>query len=76
MVNQRKVFILHLWSRGRDAPIWIGEVKDVSTGEMVHTQSLQELFDYLTLKTEQMQPSSQQALQAVSSDPISGEKKQ
>lgn len=76
MVNQRKVFILRLWSRGRDEPIWIGEVKDVSTGETIHTQSLQELFDYLTLKTEQILPSSPQAPQAVSSDPISGEKKQ
>ncbi len=73
MVNQRIVFILRLWSRGRDAPVWIGEVKDVSTGEMVHTQNLQELFDYLKQKTEQMLPSSPETVQAISIEPLSEE---
>lgn len=73
MVNQRKVFILRLWSRGRDAPVWIGEVKDVSTGETVHTQSLQELFDYLKQITEQKLPSSSKTTPAVSNEPLTGE---
>ena len=76
MVNQRKVFILRLWPRGRDASIWIGEIKNVSTGETVHTQNLQDLFDYLKQITEQELPSSPKTVQTVSADPVSEQKEQ
>jgi hypothetical protein len=51
--DKRQVFILRLWARGKDKPVWIGEVQDISTGEAIHTQSLEALFDWLRQKTSQ-----------------------
>jgi hypothetical protein len=52
-VEKRKVFILRIWPHGRDELEWVGEVQDVSTGETVHTQNLEALFDLLRQKTTQ-----------------------
>jgi hypothetical protein len=51
--DKRKVFILRLWEHGHDEPVWIGEVQDVSTGEVTHVQGLEALFDCLRQKTTQ-----------------------
>ena len=56
--DKRKVFILPLWARGKDEPVWIGEVQDVSTGEITHVHSLEALFDWLKQKTSQVLESS------------------
>lgn len=56
--EKRKVFILPLWARGKDEPVWIGEVQDVSTGEVAHMHSLEALFDWLKQKTSQVLESS------------------
>jgi hypothetical protein len=51
--EKRKVFILRLWARGKDEPVWIGEVQDIQAGETVHVQGLEALFDLLKQKTNQ-----------------------
>jgi hypothetical protein len=52
--EKRKVFILRLWARGKDESVWVCEIQDVSTGETVHAQNLQALFDWLKQKTSQV----------------------
>jgi hypothetical protein len=59
-VEKRKVFILRLWARGKDEPVWIGEVQDVSTGEVTHVQGLEALLDWLKQKTAQTLDASQE----------------
>ncbi len=51
--KKRLTFVLHLWARGKDEPVWIGEVQDVSTGEITHLQGLEALHDWLKQKTAQ-----------------------
>jgi hypothetical protein len=59
--KRRIVFILRLWARGRNEPVWIGEVQDVSTGETIHVHGLEALFDWLKQKTFQtLEPSQKQ----------------
>jgi hypothetical protein len=50
-IDKRKVFILRIWPHGRDELDWVGEVQEVSTGEIVHLQSLEALFAWLRQKT-------------------------
>jgi hypothetical protein len=58
------VFILRLWARGRDEPVWIGGVQDVSTGKTIHVQGLEALFDLLRQKMNQRsEPTEKKALQ-------------
>ena len=57
-IAKRKVFVLRLWARGKDEPVWIGEVQDIQAGETVHVQSLEALFDLLKQKTSQALESS------------------
>jgi len=58
------VFILRLWALGRDEPVWIGGVQDVSTGETIHVQGLEALFDLLRQKMNQRsEPTEKKALQ-------------
>jgi hypothetical protein len=56
--EKRKVFILRLWARGKDEPVWVGEVQDVSTGETTRMHSLEALYDWLKQKTSQVIESS------------------
>jgi len=58
--KRRLIFILRLWARGKDEPVWIGEVQYVSTGEVTHVQDLQALFDWLKQKTAQTLDASQE----------------
>jgi len=51
--EKRKVFILRLWARGQDQPVWIGEIQDISTGKISHVQGLEALFDWLKQQTSQ-----------------------
>jgi hypothetical protein len=44
---------LRLWARGKDEPVWIGEVQDVQAGETIHVQGLEALFDLLKQRTNQ-----------------------
>jgi hypothetical protein len=50
----RIVFILRLWTHGRDQPEWIVEIQDVQTGEIAHLQRLDALPDWLKQKTDQV----------------------
>jgi len=58
--KRRLIFVLRLWVRGKDEPLWIGEVQDVQTGETVHVQGLEALFDWLKQKTAQTLDASQE----------------
>ena len=58
--KRRLIFILRLWARGKDEPVWIGEVQYVSTGEVTHLQGLEALFDWLKQKTVQTLDTSQE----------------
>ena len=58
--KKRLTFVLRLWARGKDEPVWIGEVQDVSTGEVTHVQDLEALFDWLKQKTAQTLEASQE----------------
>jgi hypothetical protein len=58
--KKRLTFVLRLWARGKDEPVWIGEVQDVSTGEVTHVQGLEALFDWLKQKTAQTLDASQE----------------
>ncbi len=49
--DRRFVFVLRLWARGKDEPVWVGEIQDVFTGETVHAQSLQDIYVWLKQKT-------------------------
>jgi hypothetical protein len=49
--KNRISLFLRLWEHGRDEPVWIGEVQDISTGETVHVHSLEALFDWLRQRT-------------------------
>jgi hypothetical protein len=49
--NNRLSLFVRLWEHGRDEPVWIGEVQDVASGETVHVQSLEALFDWLRQRT-------------------------
>jgi hypothetical protein len=56
--KNRIVLFLRLWAHGQNEPIWIGEVQDIATGETIHTQNLEALFDWLRQKTSQALESS------------------
>jgi len=58
--KKRLTFILRLWEHGQDQPVWIGEVQDVTTGEVTHVQCLEALFDLLRQKTAQTPDASQE----------------
>jgi len=45
--EKRKVFILRLWARGKDEPVRISKVQDISTGETIYVYSMEVLFDWL-----------------------------
>jgi hypothetical protein len=51
--KRRVTLVLRLWAHGQVEPVWIGEVQDVSTGEVTHVQGLEALFDWLRQKTAQ-----------------------
>jgi hypothetical protein len=51
--QKRLVFILRIWPHGSDGQEWIGEVQDIATGETIHTQNLEALFEWLKQRTEQ-----------------------
>ncbi len=51
-VDERKVFILRIWPRGCDEQEWVGEIQEVSTGEIVHVQNLEAMFKWLKQKTD------------------------
>jgi hypothetical protein len=72
--DKRKVFILPLWARGKDEPVWIGEVQDVQTGETVHVQGLEALFDLLKQKTNQAVEPKQEIVPAIHIDQKKGKK--
>ena len=55
--KNRMSLFLRLWEHGLEEPVWIGEVRDVSTGETIHVQSMEALFDWLRLRTSQKPPS-------------------
>ena len=61
--EKRRIFILRLWVRGKDEPVWIGEVQDVQTGETVHVKGLEALFDWLKQKTAQTLDPSRKIIQ-------------
>ena len=50
---KRKVFILRIWPHGRDEQEWVGEIQEISTGETVHVQNLEAMFNWLKQKTVQ-----------------------
>jgi hypothetical protein len=72
--EKRKVFILRLWARGKDEPVWIGEVQDVQTGETVHVQGLEALFDLLKQKTDQAVEPKQEIVPTIHTDQKKGKK--
>ena len=72
--GKRQVFILRLWARGKDEPVWIGEVQEVSTGETVHVQGLEALFDLLKQKTNQAVEPKQEIVPAIHIDQKKGKK--
>lgn len=51
---RRMVFILRLWVHKNGQPGWVGELQDVQTGETMHVQGLEALFDLLKQKTHQI----------------------
>ena len=51
--HRRLTFVLRLWAHGREQPVWIGEVQELSTGEVTHVQGLEALFDWLRQRTAQ-----------------------
>jgi hypothetical protein len=59
-LDKRQVFILRLWARGKDAPVWIAEIQEISTGKITHVQGLEALFDWLKEKTAQTLDASQE----------------
>jgi hypothetical protein len=62
--KRRIVFILRQWACGCDEPVWIGEVQDVPTGETIHVQGLEALFELLRQKINQRsEPPEKKALQ-------------
>jgi hypothetical protein len=72
--DKRKVFILRLWARGKDEPVWIGEVQDVQAGETIHVQGLEALFDLLKQKTNQAVEPKQEIVPAIHTDQKKGKK--
>ncbi|RPI35145.1 MAG: hypothetical protein EHM70_00590 [Chloroflexota bacterium] len=48
--NKRITLIVRLWPHGDKPLVWIGEVQDAQTGEMVHLCGLEELFDLFRQK--------------------------
>lgn len=49
-IDERKVFILRIWPHGREEQEWLGEIQEVSTGETIHVQNLEALYDWLKQK--------------------------
>lgn len=45
--SSRKVLVLRIWQHSGQPPIWIAEIQDVSTGEVIHASGLEALFDIL-----------------------------
>jgi hypothetical protein len=60
--KNRISLFLRLWEHGRDEPVWIGEIQDVASGETIHIQNLEALFDWLRQRTgTPMHPAPRQA---------------
>ncbi len=51
--NKRITLIVRLWLRGDKPLVWISEVQDARTGETVHLNGLDKLFDLIRKKTSQ-----------------------
>lgn len=52
--KKRYTFVLRLWEHGRNKPLWIGEIRDIVTGETLHVHDLDGLFEWIRQKTNQI----------------------
>ncbi len=57
--KKRYTFLMHLWPHGQDGQEWVCEVTEVSTGEMVHLNSLEALLEWLKQKASRPAPKGQ-----------------